>query len=214
VSSMEARHVDGIDRGRWPAGTGARVVPLHKRGGDERHPARDHVHGNHVEAFALVRRKLAKIGAEKIRKRAGGVDTFVPSGEGACARNFRRWRGERWQWKARAPVAPGWIRQGLFVNVYVLGQPRCCARFMPARTRRLRTQRARLRFVTASKFTRSDFRRIACTAKGLAAKGFRQFRTFRPLLDALNHFKERSDFPFRHRNRDGRRDCSWRGVLR
>src|SRR5215813_4233921 len=31
----------------------------------------------------------------------------------------------------------------LFVKVYVFGQPRRCARFMPARTRRLRSQRRR-----------------------------------------------------------------------
>src|SRR5215472_8136362 len=32
----------------------------------------------------------------------------------------------------------------LFVNVYVFGQPKCCARFMPTRTNRFRTQRCRL----------------------------------------------------------------------
>src|ERR1700753_3525464 len=34
----------------------------------------------------------------------------------------------------------------LFVNVYVFGQPRCCAPRIPARVRRFFAQRARLRF--------------------------------------------------------------------
>src|SRR5580700_8497990 len=33
----------------------------------------------------------------------------------------------------------------LFVNVYVFGQPKCCARRKPMRTRRFRAQRNRLR---------------------------------------------------------------------
>src|SRR5579862_9668916 len=45
----------------------------------------------------------------------------------------------------------------LFVNVYVFGQPRCCARFIPARTNRFRTQRARLRLVTPDNSSAGTF---------------------------------------------------------
>ena len=84
---MERRHVDGIDGGSGEL-VEARVLALHQRGGDQRHAARDHVHGNDVEAFALVRRKLAEICAEQIGERAGGVDAFIPAGEGRALGTF------------------------------------------------------------------------------------------------------------------------------
>src|SRR5207249_6712297 len=58
------------------------------RGSNERHPAANHVDGNHVEALPLIRRKLAKIRAKKIGKRTRGIDAFVPTGEGRAFRAF------------------------------------------------------------------------------------------------------------------------------
>ena len=75
-----APHIDRIDRGSRKlvqAGMAARD----NRGSDERYSAANHVNGNDVEALALVRRKLAEIGAKKVGKRAGGIDAFVPAGE-------------------------------------------------------------------------------------------------------------------------------------
>ncbi len=189
-----ARHVDGIDRGGGQL-VQARVVPLHKRGGDERHPARDHVHGNDVKAFALVRRKLAKIGAEKIRKRAGGVDAFVPSSEGRALRTFDDRGANDGNGKVAALLREDGFAKTFRERIRIGPAQMLCALHAGA-DKAIADPTGAIAFGNRVKFTWSDFRRIACTAKGLAAKGFRQFRTFRPLLDALNHFTERSDFLF------------------
>src|SRR5216684_5310259 len=80
-----AAHVDGID-GRSRELVHAGVAPPNHAGGDEGHAAADHVHGNDIEAFALVRRKLAEIRAEQIGKRPRRVDALVPPNEGRALR--------------------------------------------------------------------------------------------------------------------------------
>ena len=64
------------------------------RGSDERHSAANHVDGDDVETLPLIRRKLAEIRAEKIGKRTGRVDTFVPAGEGRTLRAFHDGRAD------------------------------------------------------------------------------------------------------------------------
>ena len=51
------------------------------RGGDQRHSAAHHVHGNHVQAFALVGRQLPEVRAQQIGKRRRCIDAFVPAAE-------------------------------------------------------------------------------------------------------------------------------------
>ena len=82
-----APHIDGIDRGGRKL-VKASMAADDDRGSNERHPAANHVDGNHVEALPLIRRKLAKIRAKKIGKRTRGIDAFVPTGEGRAFRAF------------------------------------------------------------------------------------------------------------------------------
>ena len=82
-----AAHVAGIRRGRGEL-IDAHVPALNQRCGDQRHSAADHVHGNHVETFARVGRKLTEIGAQQIGKRRGSVDAFIPSAKGKSRGSF------------------------------------------------------------------------------------------------------------------------------
>ena len=64
------------------------VAPRDDRGGDQSHPAAHHVHGNHVQAFALVGRQLAKISAQQIGKRRRSIDAFIPAAKRLVGGSF------------------------------------------------------------------------------------------------------------------------------
>src|SRR4029077_70878 len=82
-----AAHIAGIDAGSGEL-IDAGVFSLDQSGGDQRHSAANHVHGDYVETFFCVRRQLAEIGAEQIGKWSGGVDAFIPAAERSVLRAF------------------------------------------------------------------------------------------------------------------------------
>src|SRR5260370_774486 len=82
-----APHVDWINRGSREL-VHVSVATRDDRGSNERAPAASDVQGNHIATFPFVRRKLAEIRAEKIRKRPGGIDHLIPPGEGRALRAF------------------------------------------------------------------------------------------------------------------------------
>src|SRR5205814_6425910 len=64
----------------------AGMAPRDDGRGDERYPPADHVDGNHVETLPLIRRELAKIRSQKVRKRTGSIDPFIPARKGRAFR--------------------------------------------------------------------------------------------------------------------------------
>src|SRR4029077_6946257 len=57
----------------------ALVAARDERGGNQCHAAADEIDGNQVEAFTFGGGELAKESAEKVGKRRGRVDSFVPA---------------------------------------------------------------------------------------------------------------------------------------
>src|SRR5437879_8602936 len=80
-----APHIDEVDRGSRQL-VHAGMAPRDDGRSDERYPPADHVDGNHVETLPLIRRELAKIRSQKVRKRTGSIDPFIPARKGRAFR--------------------------------------------------------------------------------------------------------------------------------
>src|ERR1700737_2377620 len=117
-------------------------------------------------AIKLIPRHTISTGitSRHLRALVGSCRKFVPSkydsGPEVLIPSFHPENGERSELStidgrtiaigSSRPLRANTDSPRLFVNVYVLGHPRCCARLIPTCTKRFRAQRNRLRFSTPS----------------------------------------------------------------
>src|SRR6266481_6815122 len=198
-----AAHVDGID-GRSRELVHAGVAPRNHAGGNERHAAANHVHGNDVEALAFVRRKLAEVGAKQIGKRPRRVDALVPPDEGRTLRALdNRGTDDGDGEIAAAAREDGFaqaFREGVSVGpTEMLGAAHANANKPVARPARPVT------FQNAVEFRGGRGSNVAAASKGLSAKRLRELRAFGAGLDAADGFAEGSHFALRVKIRTVRR---------
>src|SRR6266571_1723954 len=155
------------------------MTPGDNSGGNERQSAAHHVDGYHIEALPLIGRKLAKIRAQKVRKRPRGVDALVPARERRAFRAFHNRRAHDGDGKIAAPARKNRLAQTLCKRVGV--RPAQVLRTAHAHAcEPVPGQRARLRFripsssladAEASSPPRpSAWRRSALVNSGLSAR--------------------------------------------
>src|SRR5205823_6512492 len=179
-----AAHIARVDAGSGQL-VHAGVFAFDQRSGDQGHAAADHVHGDNIEALFSVRRQLAKICAEQIRKRPGSVDAFVPAAEGSVLRTFDDGGADDSDWEILAVTGQNRFAKAFSESVsirpaQVLRAPHAYADELVAHPA------AAIAFEHGIEFAGGNAGFIGAPAKSLAAQSAGKFGTFGALFDVLD----------------------------
>ncbi len=167
----------------------AGVAARDQRRGNQRHAAANHVHRNHVETLALVRRQLAEVRAKQIGERAGGVDAFIPAGEGRTLRAFDDGGPHDGNREIVAVAHEDGFTQALGKGIRV--GPAEVLRAAQAHAQQAIARPAHaIALQHAFQLGGWHGRRIAGPPESLAPQRASQLRAFRPCFDVVNHLAE------------------------
>ena len=108
--------------------------------------------------------------------------------------------------KFAALLAPEIDSPRLFVNVYVFGQPRCCARLQADSHQPVaRPAQRGCASIRHPALSRAPLGRIAASPSACRRRAFESSGLFARLFDAPDHFAQRSNFLFGVESRGSRR---------